>query len=85
MKEIQKTYDIKLDSKKRFTIRNPKYEYYHVIEMEDGRIILEPRELVEPFTISKSTLEAMDKDMENLKNGIISGPIVINGKRKRAK
>ena len=46
------TYDTKLDRKKRITLKNSKYEYYHVQEFEDGRIMLEPRELVVPFEIS---------------------------------
>ncbi len=46
-----KTYDAKIDSKKRITLRSALYEYYHVEEYDDGRIILEPRELVPPFQI----------------------------------
>ena len=59
-------YDAKLDSKKRITLRNAVFEYYHVSEMEDGRIILEPRELVKPFSISANTLSMMDKAVENM-------------------
>ena len=68
-------YDAKLDSKKRITIRNPKYEYYHVTEQENGVVVLEPRELVDPFTISKKTLNDMEEDVNNLKEGIVSKPI----------
>ena len=70
-----KQYDAKLDSKKRITIRNPKYEYYHVTEQENGVVVLEPRELVDPFTISKKTLNDMEEDVNNLKEGIVSKPI----------
>lgn len=70
-----KTYDAKLDSKKRITIRNPKYEYYHVVEQENGVVVLEPRELIDPFTVSKKTLDDMDKSMENLEKGIVYGPV----------
>ena len=72
-----KTYDAKLDSKKRITIRNPKYEYYHVVEKEDGVVLLEPRELVDPLTISKETLDNMDKSMENIDKGVVYGPVKI--------
>ena len=75
MEAVLKTYDAKLDSKKRITIRNPKYEYYHVVEKEDGVVVLEPRELTDPLIISKKTLETMDQSMENVKNGIVYGPI----------
>ena len=75
MEAILKTYDAKLDSKKRITIRNARYEYYHIIEKDNGVIILEPRELVDPLTISKRTLESMEEDVSNLKKGIVSKPM----------
>ena len=75
MEKIAKTYDAKIDSKKRITIRNPKYEYYHVIEQENGVVILQPRKLVDPLTISKNTLEDMDKSVENLNKDIFYGPV----------
>ena len=34
-----KVYDAKMDSKKRITLRNALYEYYHVEEFDDGRIV----------------------------------------------
>ena len=70
-----RTYDTKIDMKKRITLRNSKYEYYHVQEFEDGRIMLEPRELVVPFEISQATLSMMDSAMSNLKNGKVSEPV----------
>lgn len=73
MSEISvREYDAKLDSKKRITLRNAIFDYFHVSEMEDGRIVLEPRELVKPFSVSANTLTMMDASMENLKNGKVS-------------
>ena len=73
MTEISvREYDAKLDSKKRITLRNAIFEYYHVSEMKDGRIILEPRELVKPFSVSANTLSMMDKTVENIKNNKVS-------------
>jgi len=40
--------------------------------MEDGRIVLEPRELVKPFSVSANTLAIMDTAVENLKNRKVS-------------
>lgn len=77
MEAVLKTYDARLDSKKRITIRNPKYEYYHVVEKENGVVILEPRELVDPLTISKETLDTMDESMGNVKKGVVYGPVKI--------
>lgn len=41
----------------------------------DGRIVLEPRELVAPFEIQAETLSMMDSAVENLKNGMVSEPV----------
>ncbi len=73
--QIVKSYDAKLDSKKRITLRNVYYDYYHVEEFGDGRIILEPRELTKPFQVSENTLKMMDASMENFNKGLTSKPI----------
>ena len=70
-----KEYDARIDSKKRITLRNASFEYYHVQEMSDGVIILEPRELTVPFQVSSNTLSMMDESIENLKKGKVSAPI----------
>ena len=76
MTEISvREYDAKLDSKKRITLRNAIFEYFHVSELEDGRIILEPRELVKPFSVSANTLSMMDKAVENIKDYKVSGKL----------
>ena len=41
MSSAVREYDAKIDSKKRLTLRNIVFEYYHVKEMSDGVIILE--------------------------------------------
>ena len=69
------TYDAKLDSKRRVTLRNSLFEYYHVEEFSDGRIVLSPRELVAPFSVSENTLNMMDEAVMNLKNGTASQAI----------
>jgi hypothetical protein len=68
-------YDAKIDMKKRLTLRGARYGHYHVMEYKDGRIVLEPRELVEPFAVSRRTLKMMDRSMANLKRGVVSDPI----------
>ena len=68
-------YDAKLDSKKRITLRGKPFDYYHVAELEDGRIILEPRELAIPFEVSQKTLAMMDEAVANLKKGTVSETI----------
>ena len=73
-----KEYDAKIDSKKRITLRNAVYEYFHVYELKDGRIILEPRELVKPFSVSANTLEMLDSSIENFKNNKVSEKIYLS-------
>ena len=68
-------YDTRLDSKKRLTLRGVPFEYYHVAEMRNGTIILEPRELTAPFQISARTLGMMDEAVKNLKKGTVSESI----------
>lgn len=73
--ETVREYDAKLDSKKRLTLRGTPFSYYHVAEMKNGTIILEPRELTRPFQISERTLAMMDRAMANMEQGIVSEPI----------
>lgn len=70
-----KIYTAKLDSKKRITIRAPKYSYYSVTELDDGRIIMEPQVLVGLEDLSPETLAMIDSAMKNYKAGRVSGPI----------
>ena len=73
--ECVKNYDAHLDSKKRITLRNAKFQYYHVCEYENGCIMLEPRELIAPKDISSRTLADMDQVTRNFKLGKVSDPV----------
>ncbi len=79
MEGIWNEYDAKVDSKKRVTLRNTSYAFYHVMELKDGRILLEPRELTVPFSVSENTLAMMDQSMENFKAGLVSEPVDLSG------
>lgn len=70
-----KEYDARMDMKKRVTLRGAKYGNYHVQEYPDGKIVLEPRELVAPFEVSRNTLGMMDSAMANVKKGKASKPV----------
>ena len=70
-----KEYDIRLDSKKRLTIRGAPYDHYLVIEYPNGRIILEPCELVAPFEVSKRSLAMMDEAVAQYKDRVVSGAV----------
>jgi len=47
-----KENDALIDPKKRLTLRGATYDHYRVLEYADGRIVLEPRELIAPFELS---------------------------------
>lgn len=68
-------YTVHIDSKKRVTLRGAMYNYYNVKEYSNGCIMLEPRELSVPETISKNTLADMDAAIANFRKGAVSEPI----------
>lgn len=73
--EALKDYTAHIDAKKRITLRGARYDYYNVREYENGCIILEPRELKRPDSISVATLRMMDESIKNLDAGKVSDPI----------
>ena len=75
MDGVSTMYDAKVDSKKRITLRNARFEYYNVKEFQDGSILLEPRELAVPFGVSEKTLAMMDAAMRNIERGKVSDPV----------
>lgn len=80
------TYDARVDPKKRLTLRGATYDFYHVQEFADGRILLEPRQLVAPVQMSKRTLKGMDTAMDHFKKGKVSKPVDLSafeGKQSR--
>ena len=72
---VMKDYVAHLDNKKRITLRGAAYQYYNVKEYGNGCIILEPRELAVPESISARTLEDMDRAVSNFKKGDVS-PVI---------
>ena len=70
-----KDYTVHIDSKKRITLRGALFQYYNVKEYDNGCIMLEPRELTVPESISARTLEDMDRAISNFKMGEVS-PVV---------
>ena len=76
MQNTVREYDAKLDTKKRVTLRSSVlFDYYHVTEYADGRIVMEPRELTAPFQISANSLAMIDASMQSMKKGKVSGKI----------
>ena len=73
--EAVKDYTVRIDSKKRVTLRGAAYQYYNVREYKNGCIILEPRELKVPEAISAKTLNDMDRAIANFKKGDVSEAI----------
>lgn len=73
--QAMKDYVVHIDSKKRVTLRGAAYQYYNVREYDNGCIMLEPRELVVPASISARTLADMDRSIANFKAGTVSEEI----------
>lgn len=69
MDKVVAEYDVKRDDRKRITLRGPKFEYYHVIEYADGRVLLEPRELRVPDTLSRRTWNDIEAGIRNVEQG----------------
>ena len=75
MTELINEYDAKIDTKRRITLRDIAFEYFHIKQYKDGTMVLEPRVLVEPDALSKKTLKMMDKSINNYKKGKVSKAI----------
>ena len=73
--DVVKNYDAHLDSKRRITLRGASYQNYNVSVLKNGCIVLEPRVLVAPPSISAKTLKMIDESVANLKLGKVSDPI----------
>lgn len=69
MGEVVAEYDVKRDDRKRITLRGPKFEYYHATEYADGRVLLEPRELRVPDTLSRRTWNDIEAGIRNVEQG----------------
>ncbi len=80
--EAMKDYVAHLDNKKRITLRGAAYQYYNVKEYGNGCIILEPRELAVPESISARTLADMDRAVSNFKRGDVSPAIDLSDFKK---
>ena len=70
-----KSYDAHLDAKNRITLRGVNYQNYNVRVFANGCIIMEPRVLSVPDTISAKTLADMDSAVSNFKAGSVSSAI----------
>ena len=85
MSKGKNSYDAKVDSKNRITLRNAKYDYYRVTEMADGSFVLYPRVLVDLSDIPEETLAMIESSMKNYKKGVVSDPFYFKENQKRLK
>lgn len=73
--EVVRSYDARLDSKNRITLRGANYSNYNVRMFENDCIILEPRILTAPDSISARTVADMDRAVANFKAGEVSAAV----------
>lgn len=69
---VIKEYQTPIDSRKRVTIRGNAAEYYNVKQFDNGVIVMEPRKLVRPDSISEKSLEMIYASLHNLQEGQVS-------------
>ena len=73
---IDYEYDAVLDNRKRVTIRGDiGTPNYHIKRFKNGIIVMEPRELVRPTTISEESLEMIYNSARNFKAGKMGKPV----------
>ena len=77
-----RSYETKLDEKKRVVLRGAQHKYYEVQEKANGSILLTPKKLVDIEPISARTLAMLDSSIANFKKGIVSEPIDLSEFRK---
>ena len=68
-------YTTRIDGRKRITLRGAMFQYYNVKEYDNGCIMLEPRELTVPDSISARTLKDLDEAAANFKLGNVSSAV----------
>lgn len=77
--QLINNYSVYPDSKNRITLpksrSKSKSKYYHAKEYDNGRPVLNPRELVKPKNISDKALKVMDESVANLKKGKVAAPV----------
>ena len=75
---VVKQYTTSLDAKRRITIREAAFNLYNVKVYSDGKVMLSPRILIDPNTVSKNTFKVIESSMKNFKDGKVSDPIKLN-------
>ena len=73
--EAVREYTGHIDSKRRIVLKNPGYSIFNIKEFPNGCILLEPRELKVPDSISARTLKDMDAAIVNFRAGTVSSTV----------
>jgi archaellum component FlaF (FlaF/FlaG flagellin family) len=76
--KVIKQYTTSLDTKKRITIREAVFSHYNVKVYNDGKVVLNPRMLIDPNMISKNSFKMIESSMKNFKEGKVSDPIKLD-------
>jgi len=76
--KVVKQYTTSLDTKRRITIREAAFNHYNVKVYSDGNVMLSPRIMIDPNTVSKNTFKTIESSMKNFKEGKVSDPIKLN-------
>ncbi|MCQ2794784.1 MAG: hypothetical protein MJ214_01070 [Bacilli bacterium] len=75
MEAVLRSYNAKVDSKNRLTLRRASCRYYAVTEHKNGTIVLSPRALINPYEISENTFKMIKQSVKDFNDGKVSKPI----------
>ncbi len=78
-----RSYETKLDQKKRVVLRGARHKYYEVREEANGSFHLTPKQLVDIEPISALSLAMLDSAIANFKKSIASEPIDLTALKKK--
>lgn len=78
-----RSYETKLDEKKRIVLRGARHKYYEVREEANGSFHLTPKQLVDIEPISARSLAMLDSSIANFKKSIASEPIDLTQLKKK--
>lgn len=75
---VIKEYQTRIDARKRIIIRGDAAQYYNVKQYANGVIVMEPRTLERPNSISEKSLEMIYSSALNFKKNKVSSDFDLN-------
>lgn len=77
--KIVADYTVAADAKNRISLRGARSKYFRVQGLSNGCFVLKPRLVVPPQALSARSMKMLDKSAANLKRGLASDPVNLDG------